>query len=365
MVSAEGQWVLMAAWAAAPAAALGGFLGMGGSALLAPALTAMLMWAFPLAVGEAFVYALFAAHACALAAAAGGVLAHGPIGRGGARSSFPFWPSLFLGSGFGFLGLLSAHDVLRSWAVAAYFLVAGVVVMWRGVGSRPLPEAPLADGRGAWAMRGALGLGAGAFCGLIGASCSALGLPWVMASESDCRKCASKTMALGMPVAIAGIFMGLAAPLFGLGPTAPIEGAAGWVHLPLVALVAPIGFAMGFLGAKGSRLLPQRALRPLVAVFMVMVGLDLAESKVLDGMGYLGPGEIIGAALAPRGPGRLERVRLADAAQAAELAREARRFQAQGNLGSEGGGPPPAAGSKLASGVAAKPARTTEQARAR
>lgn len=201
--------------------------------------------------------------------------------------------------------IIKAKDVLHSWPVAAYFIAGRVSVLARSVGSKSLPEAPLNRGRGAWAMRGALGFGSKAFCGMTGSSCSALGLPWGMAAEKDGQKCASKTIALGMPVDIAGILIGLAAPFFSLGPSMGLQSSAGWANGPRLEVVVPIGFVMGFLGAKNSRLLPQRALRPLVEVFMVMVGLDWAKLKWLDGMGYLSPGELISAVVAPSGPGLL------------------------------------------------------------
>ena len=243
------EWFLCAC-AGAAAGFLSGLLGMGGGAIVTPALLVYLPYAgvsgpdaVKIAIASSLATIMPTALSSAQAHAAKGAVDFGVLAR--------LAPGVMLGA---LAGAAIAVEV-NSQIVALLFIAFAVNAALRMIlGRRPTPQA-LAEPPSALALS-VRGLGVGALSAILGIGGASMATP-MLARHMPMARAVGVSAALGLPLAFAGVVGYMLAET----PTGCPQGCVGFVFLPAVGAVGVASVLTAPWGARAAHALPVQALR--------------------------------------------------------------------------------------------------------
>lgn len=256
----------LAAFLATGAAAglLAGLLGIGGGALIVPALIAIF--------GYLHLDGLWAPHqavATSLATiiATGSVSAYSHHRRGSVdwRLFRLLGPALLLGAG---LGAFAGGAIAPIWLqrLFALFLLFTGVRMLIGSGQaaqHPLPSSARVSGAG---------IGFGALSALLGVGGGILVVPFLARHGVSLRRAVGTASACGVPIALAG---SLGFVIAGWGRSGLPAHSLGFVYWPAAVAIIATSMPLANLGARLAHRLPTSVLKRVFALLLLLIGLGL------------------------------------------------------------------------------------------
>lgn len=256
----------LAAFLATGAAAglLAGLLGIGGGALIVPALIAIFsylhldgLWAPHQAVATSL----------ATIIATGSVSAYSHHRRGAVdwRLLRLLAPALLLGAG---LGALAGGEITPIWLqrlFALFLLYTGVRMLLGSEqgATRPMPSSPRLFGSG---------VGIGGLSALLGVGGGILVVPFLVRHGIALRRAVGTASACGVPIALAG---SLGFVISGWDRAGLPAYSLGFVYWPAALAISVTSMPFANLGARLAHRLPTLALKRVFAVLLLVVGLGL------------------------------------------------------------------------------------------
>ncbi len=246
------------------AGTMAGLFGIGGGAVIVPVLVAAFTWQ---RLPEALVMhlALGTSLATIVVTSLSSITAHQR--RGGVRWDIvlPMTPGILAGAATGAL----LADRLPSRALALLFgLFSLAVALQMGLELRP-PAAGRLPGR---LGRGLAGLLIGTASALTGIGGGSITVPFLTWCRVPMREAVGSAAACGLPIALAG-----AAGYLLAGQNAPDlpAGATGYVYWPAFIGITLATVVFAPLGARLAHRWPERRMKRLFALFLVIVGLRM------------------------------------------------------------------------------------------
>lgn len=243
---------------------LAGLLGIGGGAIIVPALIGIF--------GYLHLDGLWAPHqavATSLATiiATGSVSAYSHHRRGAVD-----WPivrllgtALLIGAG---LGALAGGEIAPIWLqrlFALFLLYSGARMLLRSgqAPQQPLPPRPRLLGAG---------IGFGALSALLGVGGGILVVPFLARHGVALRRAVGTASACGVPIAAAG---SLGFVLSGWGRAGLPPQSLGFVYWPAALAIIATSMPLAHLGARLAHRLPTAALKRVFALLLLVVGIGL------------------------------------------------------------------------------------------
>lgn len=144
----------------------------------------------------------------------------------------------------------------------------GIGAVFAGHRTLPGPTGKLAVGTGIGFLSGIFGIGGGS-----------LTVPFLSWCSVNIRHAVGTSSALGFPIAVSGT---LAYVYGGWAKAALPEGAWGYVYMPALLGIALTSTPFARLGARLAHRLPERALKKLFAVVMLVVGSSFIANNLSD-----------------------------------------------------------------------------------
>ena len=245
---------------------LAGLLGIGGGALIVPALIAIFAY-LPLATAWAPHQAV--ATSLATIVATGSASAYAHHRRGAVR--WPVFrvlaPALLLGGAAGALasGLIAPWWLQRLFAL--FLLYMGARMLLRRPDARAAAAA-LAPGR----AMAAVGAAFGAVSALLGIGGGVLVVPYLARRGLAMQQAVATASACGVPIALAGSLGFVAAGWERPGLPA---GSLGFVYWPAALAILCASVPMAALGARLAHRLPTAALKRLFGAFLLLAAGEL------------------------------------------------------------------------------------------
>jgi uncharacterized protein len=243
---------------------LAGLLGIGGGMLMVPFLTLILSargvdpaLAVKMAVATSMATILFTSLS-SLRAHHGHGAVRWPLVRGLA-------PGIVLG---GLVGGGGVFAVLKGEGLALLFAgFVGFSALQMLRGRKPSPQRQMPGLPGQTAVGGTIGL----VSGLVGAGGAFMSVPFMVWCNVPLRHAVGTSAALGFPIALAAtagyIIAGWSLP-------AALPGAAGYLYLPALGIIALASVALAPLGARTAHRIDVAALRRIFA--LLLLGLAVA-----------------------------------------------------------------------------------------
>lgn len=244
---------------------LAGLLGIGGGAVIVPALLVLLP-AF--AMDGTWTAHQAVATSLATVVAAGSASAWSHHRRGAVRWELVrrLVPALLLGAA---CGALLAAGLPGDWLRRLFglFLLVSGARMLLAAGASALSH-PLPRGRPLVAV----GSGIGALSAVLGIGGGVMMVPFLARHGVKLRNAVATSSACGVPLAAAG---SIGFVLSGWGRTGLAPHSLGFVLWPAVLAIAVAAVPMANVGARLAHRLPTAALRRVFAVFLLVAGLRL------------------------------------------------------------------------------------------
>lgn len=247
------------------AGVLAGALGVGGGAVVVPALLFLYQieglppeFAVPSALGTSLAAICFTS--------ASSLSAHHRRGAVEWRLVALITPGLLVGS---FLGTFAA-TALPILVLRAGFVVFLVVVCLRMYRSDPAAELRRLPRRAAPAELLATGSGIGMISALVGIGGGSLSVPYLLSLGTKMHRAVGTSAAIGFPIALAG------AAGYGVQRVAGPSHALGYIYLPALIGIAIPSTLCAPLGARLAHALPVRRLKRAFSVFLLLVAVKLA-----------------------------------------------------------------------------------------
>jgi len=249
----------------AVAGLLAGLFGVGGGAIMVPALILLFGhlgvggdWGPHLAVGTSL--------AAIVGTGAASTLAHHR--RGGVRWDLVVGlaPGIVLGAwaGAALAGFLPGLWLKRIFAVFLCYVGLRMLIPQRATGHRPLP------GRaGLWTVGG----GIGALSSLVGIGGGTITVPFLARCGLDLRQAVGTSAACGVPIAIAGA-IGFIVVGWGRAGLPPMS--SGFVYWPAVLSMLLASIPTAPLGARLAHRLPVAVLKRAFGVLLLLIAAQLA-----------------------------------------------------------------------------------------
>lgn len=248
----------------AVAGLLAGLLGIGGGALIVPALIAIF--------GYLHIDGLWAPHQ-AVATSLATIIATGSVSAyAHHRRSSVDWPlfrllgpALLLGAG---LGALAGGAIAPIWLqrLFALFLLFTGVRMLIGSGqaaTRPPPTSPRLF---------AAGIGFGGLSALLGVGGGILVVPFLARHGVSLRRAVGTASACGVPIAAAG---SLGFVISGWDRAGLPTHSLGFIYWPAACAISATSMPFANLGARLAHRLPTSALKRVFALLLLLVGVGL------------------------------------------------------------------------------------------
>lgn len=116
------------------------------------------------------------------------------------------------------------------------------------------------------------GLFIGTVCGMLAVGGANLFVPFMLKRNIDARTALATASALQLPIALAGT---AAYVLGGLDNVATPSGSLGYVYLPALMLLAPMGILFARLGVRATHALPVPIVKKMFAGFTALAGLKM------------------------------------------------------------------------------------------
>lgn len=248
----------------AVAGLLAGLLGIGGGALIVPALIAIFsylhldgLWAPHQAVATSL----------ATIIATGTVSAYSHHRRGAVdwHTFRPLGPALLMGAGLGALfgSAIAPIWLQRLFALFLFYTGTRMLLGRQQTAPRPFPTQQRLFGAG---------IGFGALAALLGVGGGILVVPFLARHGVALRRAVGTASACGVPIAAAGT---LGFVVTGWERTGLPPHSLGFVYWPAALAVVATSMPLANLGARLAHRLPTAALRRVFALLLLLVGVGL------------------------------------------------------------------------------------------
>jgi uncharacterized protein len=244
----------------------GGLLGLGGGAVVVPALIFVFSslgmssdWVSHQAVGTSLVTVIGTGLAATLAHHRRGAVRWGLV--------LALVPGILAGAGLGSIlaGLLPELWLRRVFGL--FLLYTGLRMLLAGSGAAPA-DAPL-PGRLVSAL---VGLGIGTLSALVGIGGGTLTVPFLVRHGVPMRGAVATSSACGVPIAVAG---SLGFVISGWGRDGLPAGSIGFVYWPAAVLVLVASMPLAPVGARLAHRLPVKVLKRVFGIVLLLVSLRL------------------------------------------------------------------------------------------
>ncbi len=244
---------------------LAGLLGIGGGMMMVPVMTFLLAQR-GVDSGMAVKMAIATSMASILFTSISSVRAHHRLGNVRWDLTRRLAPGIVLG---GLLAGAGAFSVLKGQGLALFFAAFigyMAVNMLRNKKPKPGRDMPGALGTGS------VGAAIGFVSGLVGAGGAFLSVPFMTWCNVPPRHAVGTGAALGFPIALASTAGYLVAG-WNLPPALP--GAAGYLYLPALVIVAAASMSLAPLGARVAQRINVLALKRLFAVMLLALAASM------------------------------------------------------------------------------------------
>ena len=250
---------------------LAGLLGVGGGMMLVPFLTFILSQR-GVQPGMAVKMAIATSMATILFTSISSLRAHHRLGAVRWPLVRGLAPGIVLG---GLAAGGSAFAGLNGQGLALFFaLFIGFVAMQMLFDRKPRPGRQMPG----WAGQGAVGACIGFISALLGAGGAFMSVPFMVWCNVPIRHAVGTSAALGLPIAMASV-AGYVVSGWNLAPALP--GAAGYLYLPALGIIALASVCLAPLGARTAQRADVGKLRRLFALLL----LGLAAYMLHQGLG--------------------------------------------------------------------------------
>lgn len=250
---------------------LAGLLGVGGGMMMVPFMT-LILGARGVESGLAVKMAIATSMATILFTSLSSVRAH--HARGAVRWDLlrSLAPGIVCGGLFSGAGLFAS---LRGQGLALFFAAfVGLSGLQMLLDRKPAPSRQMPGPVG----QGAVGAAIGLVSGLVGAGGAFLSVPFMIWCNVPVRQAVGTSAALGFPIALANTLGYIVA---GWSVEPPLPGAAGYLYLPALAVIAMASMSMAPLGARMTHRLDVARLKRLFAFLLF----GLAATMAAKGLG--------------------------------------------------------------------------------
>ncbi|MEA3640821.1 MAG: sulfite exporter TauE/SafE family protein [Lamprobacter sp.] len=248
----------------AVAGLLAGLLGIGGGALIVPALIAVFS---DLHLDGLWVPHQAVATSLATIIATGSASAYSHHRRGGVDWSVfgVLGPALLIGAGVGALfgGAIAPLWLQRLFALFLFYTGARMLLRKPQRSSTPFPARPRLLGTG---------IGFGALAALLGVGGGILVVPFLARHGIALRRAVGTASACGVPIAAAG---SLGFVLSGWDRAGLLPQSLGFVYWPAALAIVATSMPFANLGARLAHRLPTLTLKRVFAVLLLLVGIGL------------------------------------------------------------------------------------------
>jgi len=244
-----------------------GLLGIGGGAIMVPALTAFFLYK-NVPVDYVVHLALGTSMASIIVTSASSLYAH-------QQHQGVVWPVVKLMVPGVLLGAFFATYIVAhtsSQHLAIFFVVFMAYVatqMFLNVQPKPSRVVPGAGGLVS------VGAGIGALSAVVAIGGGTLTVPYLAWHNIDIKKAIGTSAAIGFPIAVAGTLGYL---LNGWNATYRHDYLFGFIYLPAVVLISLMSYFTAPLGARLAHRLPVAVLKKVFALFLVVLGVKMLLS---------------------------------------------------------------------------------------
>jgi len=248
----------------AVAGLLAGLLGIGGGALIVPALIAIFSY---LHLDSTWAPHLAVTTSLATIIATGSVSAYSHHRRGALDWAIfrVLGPALLIGAGIGacFGGEITPLWLQRLFALFLFYSGVRMLARQPRTATKPLPTRPRLLGTG---------IGFGALSALLGVGGGVLVVPFLARHGIDLRRAVGTASACGVPIAAAG---SLGFILAGWGRSGLPAQSLGFLYWPAAVAIVATSMPFANLGARLAHRLPTQALKRVFALLLLLVGVGL------------------------------------------------------------------------------------------
>lgn len=244
---------------------LAGLLGIGGGAVIVPAL----VWIFHLSDTIPEQHLMHIAIGTSLATivitSISSIIAHHRRGAVQWPIVKQLAPGIVIGALFGaWVADLLSSDALRI-VFGVFLLLLSIEMIF---GKKPAPHRQLPGQVG----MGGVGIIIGSVSALVGIGGGSLTVPFLAFCNVALRNAVATSAACGFPIAVAGAFGFI---VTGWNASALPNNSLGYVYLPAFAAIAVISILTAPLGAKLAHTLPTHVLKKFFGVFLAGVGIKM------------------------------------------------------------------------------------------
>ncbi len=238
---------------------LAGLLGVGGGMMLVPFLTFILSQR-GVDAGTAVKMAIATSMATILFTSMSSLRAHHTLGAVRWPLVRGLAPGIVLGAA---VAGGSAFAVLKGQGLALFFaFFIGYSALQMFLDRKPKPGRQIPG----WAGLGAVGGTIGFLSALVGAGGAFMSVPFMVWCNVPIRHAVGTSAALGLPIALASV-SGYVFSGWGLPPALP--GAAGYLYLPALVIIALASVCLAPLGARTAQRMDVRRLKRLFALLLL------------------------------------------------------------------------------------------------
>jgi uncharacterized membrane protein YfcA len=240
---------------------LAGLLGIGGGMLMVPFIT-LILSDQGLPPDLAVKMAIATSMATIVFTSISSVRAH--HARGAVRWDIVrhLAPGIVLGAALASLGVFSM--LKGSWLALFFALFVGFSATQMLLDKKPAPTRTLPGSAGMWGSGGIIGF----LSGLVGAGGGFVSVPFMTWCNVPMHNAVATSAALGFPIALANAIGYIGAGMSVQGLPA---GAAGYIFLPALAVIATASVLMAPLGVKAAHNMPVKKLKRVFAALLYLL----------------------------------------------------------------------------------------------
>lgn len=261
--------LLCALLTGATAGLMAGLLGVGGGAIIVPALLWLFAQPAPLGlpIGPELVpqLAVGTSLASVIATGAASTMTHHRRGAVDWATCLRLLAGLLLGAALGAILATWLPGVWLKRLFGVFLLYSGVRMLWQ---ARRVPT-PIRIG--AFALGGA-GAGIGGLSAMLGIGGGTLVVPFLFRLGLPIHRAVGTASACGVPLAIAG---SVAFVLAGAGRAGLPADSLGFVHWPSALALMTASIPLATVGARLAHRLPTNALKRIFALLLLLIGARL------------------------------------------------------------------------------------------